>query len=248
MTAPYDIANREDSPAVSGSVQRLVLHSSVTLYLGDCLDILPMLEGVDSVVSDPPYGIGWNPRVNHKNDAWRDDEDFDPRLWLAVGKKHLFWGGNYFAHLLPPSQSWHAWIKRPSDFDFSNDPRTYATMELAWSDFGTKARHKVHVWDGGKSQGDKDNRTFCHPSQKPIELMAWCLPADSGTVLDPYMGSGTTGIACIRTGRRFIGIERDPKHFDTARRRIEAELRGDLFMQNTQLSDAQRSEQRHGSS
>lgn len=203
----------------------------VTLYLGDCLEILPTLKGVDSVVSDPPYGIGWNPRVNHKEDAWKDDEDFDPRPWLAIGKKHLFWGGNYFAHLLPPSQSWHAWIKRPIHAGlFKEDGRTYATMELAWSDFGTKAKHRVQVWDGGMRQGDSDNRTFCHPSQKPIELMAWSIPADAGTVCDPYMGSGTTGIACIRTGHRFIGIERDPKHYATALERIRRELsQGDLF-------------------
>lgn len=221
-----------DAPAVGQ--QRLVLHSSVTIYHADALDVLPHLSGVDAIVTDPPYNINWKPRVNHTDDGWKDNEDFDPRPWLEVGERHLFWGGNYAADKLPPSQSWHVWVKRPSDFDFSNDPRTYATIELAWSDFGTKAKHKVQVWDGGKRQGLPENRTFCHPSQKPVELMAWCLPDDAPTICDPYMGSGTTGIACLRSGRNFIGIERDAKHFETARRRLEDEISGDLFLQNDQ--------------
>jgi site-specific DNA-methyltransferase (adenine-specific) len=200
----------------------------VTLYLGDALELIDRLKA-DAVVTDPPYNIGWRPRVNHQNDGWTDDEAFDPAPWLEIGSKHLFWGGNYIADKLPPSQSWHVWVKRPSDFDFSNDPRTYATIELAWSNYGTKAKHKVQVWDGGKRQGDPENRTFCHPSQKPIELMAWCMPKDADVILDPYMGSGTTGIAAIRTGRKFIGVERDPAHYATALERIRRELEGDLF-------------------
>lgn len=192
------------------------------LIQADCRDVMPL--PCDAVVTDPPYGIGWNPRVNHKDDPWQDGEEIDPRPLLASGEKHLIWGGNYFAHRLPPTQSWMAWIKRPTDFDFSIDSRTYATMELAWSDYGTKARHKVQVWDGGKRQGDKDNRTFCHPSQKPIELMQWCLPDGAQTILDPFMGSGTTGVACVRMGREFIGVERETKHYETAKTRIEAEL------------------------
>jgi len=206
----------------------VVLSDSVSLYCGDCRDILPTLGQVDAVVTDPPYGINWRPRVNHQNDGWTDNEAFDPAPCLAVGRLHLFWGANYYADKLPPSQSWFVWVKRQIG-SFVQDPRTYASVELAWSDYGTKARHHVQVWDGGMRQGDADNRTFCHPSQKPIELMQWCLPADAETICDPYMGSGTTGIACIRTGRRFVGIERDPAHFATARARLENELRQGLL-------------------
>ena len=206
----------------------VVLSDSVSLYCGDCRDILPTLGKVDAVVTDPPYGINWRPRVNHQNDGWVDNEAFDPAPCLAVGRLHLFWGANYYADKLPPSQSWFVWVKRQIG-SFVQDPRTYASVELAWSDYGTKARHHVQVWDGGMRQGDADNRTFCHPSQKPIELMQWCLPADAETICDPYMGSGTTGIACIRAGRRFVGIERDPAHFATARARLENELRQGLL-------------------
>jgi site-specific DNA-methyltransferase (adenine-specific) len=202
------------------------LGPSVTLIHGDCLDVLPV--ECDAVVTDPPYGINWRPRVNHQNDGWTDNEAFDPAPCLAVGRLHLFWGANYFADKLPPSQSWFVWVKRQIG-SFVEDPRTYASVELAWSDYGTKARHHVQVWDGGMRQGDADNRTFCHPSQKPIELMQWCLPDEAKVICDPYMGSGTTGIACIRMGRSFIGIERDATHFETARKRMEAELMQGTF-------------------
>ena len=126
------------------SMQRMVgRHSWCVLIHADSLTVMDELREVDAVVTDPPYNIGWRPRVNHQNDGWTDNEPFDPAPWLKIGSKHLFWGGNYIADKLPPSQSWHVWVKRPSDFDFSNDPRTYATIELAWSDYGTKARHKV---------------------------------------------------------------------------------------------------------
>lgn len=192
------------------------------LYQGDCLAVLPGLGGVDAVVTDPPYGIGWKPRVNNLDSLWNDNESFDPTRWLGIGRFHLFWGANYFANLLPISASWLTWIKRPIAFDFSTDRRTYSTAELAWSDFDCLARFFVHAWDGGKRAGLAENRTFCHPTQKPIELMIWCLSflPEQITILDPFMGSGTTGVAALRTGRRFIGIERDPNYFAIAARRI----------------------------
>jgi len=102
--------------------------------------------------------------------------------------------------------------------------------EMAWSNFGCKTRVKSHVWDGGKRQGVPENRTFCHPSQKPIEVMEWCVSYAEGTILDPFMGSGTTGVACANLGRKFIGIEIEPKYFDIACERIEAAYaQGRLF-------------------
>jgi site-specific DNA-methyltransferase (adenine-specific) len=202
-------------------VTEAVTIGPATLYLGDCRDVLPTLAGVDAVVTDPPYGINWKPRVNHADQPWKDDETFDPSPWLNVGKWHCFWGANYFADRLPPSPSWLTWVKRPihSDVNFSGDPRSYATTELAWCDYG-KNRFKVLVWDGGKRAGDKENRTFCHPSQKPLELMTWCLPPEAENVLDPYMGSGTTGVACVRMGKAFVGVEREPEYFAVACDRI----------------------------
>jgi site-specific DNA-methyltransferase (adenine-specific) len=203
-----------------------VLADGVELWLGDCRDILPTLGKVDAVVTDPPYGIGWKPRVNHQDQPWVDEIDFDIRA-ITVGRFNLVWGGQYFADKLPVSEGWLTWVKRPIDADFSSDFRSYATTELAWRDWG-KARFICHVWDGGMRAGSAENRTFCHPSQKPIEVMAWCVrqvPPDAQTILDPFMGSGTTGVACVQLGRKFIGIELDPGYFDIACKRISDELK-----------------------
>lgn len=196
---------------------------TVRLYLADCLDVLPTLEGVDAVVTDPPYGIGWHPPENHFDHTFVDDKPFDPEPFLEVGERHLFWGANYFANRLPHSGGWLTWVKRPIAYDFSQDPRTYSTTELAWSDWG-KCRFLCHVWDGGKRAGYDDNRSFCHPCQKPVEVMEWCMPPDCETVLDPFMGSGTTGVAAVRLGRKFIGVEIEPKYFAIAQRRIVAAI------------------------
>lgn len=104
----------------------------------------------------------------------------------------------------PVSESWLLWIKRPGDMDFDNDRRTYSVCEMAWSDYGGKPRMKHHVWDGGLRAGDESNRTFCHPAQKPLEVMRWCvgLTTEGATVLDPYMGSGTTLRAAKDLGHR----------------------------------------------
>ena len=206
------------------------------LYLGDCRELLPLLPKVDAVVTDPPYGIGWKPRVNHQDQTWVDEINFDIRSFL-VGTHHVIWGGQYFADKLPVSEGWLTWVKRPTGHDFSNDERSYATTELAWRDFG-KARFISHVWDGGMRAGAAENRTFCHPSQKPIEVMEWCvkqLPADRETILDPFMGSGTTGVACVKLGRKFIGCEIEPKYFEIACKRIEqAYAQPDFFVEAPQ--------------
>jgi len=205
-----------------------------TLYQGDCLEVMPTLGKFDAVVTDPPYGIGWKPRINHKDQAWIDDVAFDPAPFLAVGQYHLFWGAQYFASKLPDCEGWLTWAKRPAvGYDFQNDERSYATTEMAWRDWG-KAAFISHVWDGGMRAGAAENRTFRHPSQKPIEVMEWCvrkLPADATTILDPFMGSGTTGVACVKLGRKFTGIELDPGYFDIACKRIEqAYAQPDLFV------------------
>ena len=180
------------------------------------------------MITDPPYGINWKPRVNHQDQPWNDTHAPDMREWL-IADKHCFWGGNYFSHQLPPSEAWMVWLKRPAGFD--DDPRTYAPCEMAWTDFGGKPRIKTHVWDGGKRQGASENRTFCHPAQKPVEVMEWCVSASIvQSILDPFMGSGTTGVACMNLGRKFIGIEIEPKYFDIACRRIEdAQRQSRLF-------------------
>jgi site-specific DNA-methyltransferase (adenine-specific)/modification methylase len=215
-------------------IRRREVIGDCELLLGDCLEILPTLGPVDAVVTDPPYGINWKPRVNHQDQRWIDNVQFDPAPFLAVGRYHLFWGAQYFADRLPPSEGWVSWVKRPvAGGDFSNDLRSYSTTELAWRNWG-KARHVVHVWDGGMRAGAAENRTFCHPSQKPVEVMDWCIrhsPADAQTILDPFMGSGTTLVACAKLGRRGIGIEIDEGYFEIACGRVrKAYAQPDLFV------------------
>lgn len=204
-----------------------------TLYLGDCREILPLLPKVDAVVTDPPYGIdygraggfsashGWGPwRENVTWDVERPDRAiFD---LMREGSKHqIIWGGNYFSDYLPPSMHWLVWDKGQREFSL-------ADFEMAWGSQKRAAR----VIDCPRGRAVKDGKE--HPTQKPVDVMVRCiqeLPNKTRTILDPFMGSGTTGVAAVKLGRRFIGIEIEPKYFDIARRRIEEAYRQpDLFV------------------
>jgi DNA methylase len=203
---------------------------NVTLYLGDCREILPTLGKVDAaLVTDGPYGYGyqhgqvksgkWQSR-HHNESIEGDDGPFDPRPFLKIGSQHLFFGANNFAHLLPPGL-WAVWDKRSGveQVKISMSP-----FELAWMTGEPGAiRAFRNLWFGlarGSEVGEHH-----HPTQKPVELMCWCIEqiGDAETILDPFMGSGTTGVAAVKLGRKFIGIEIEPKYFDIACRRIANE-------------------------
>jgi site-specific DNA-methyltransferase (adenine-specific) len=196
-----------------------------TLILGDCREVLPTLGRVDAVVTDPPYGIGFV----HNGKGGRlarstqfggvaiigDDEPFEPSEWLDFPEV-ILWGGNHFASRLPDASRWLTWDKR--DGVCSNDQ---ADCEHAWTNLGGPARIKRHLWNGMLKQSER-GEIRVHPTQKPIEVMIWAIEQTTGqTILDPFMGSGTTGVACMKLGRKFIGIEIEPKYFDIACRRIE---------------------------
>ena len=196
-------------------VRRVEIGPHVLLQ-GDCLEILPTLGKVDAVVTDPPYGIGItrSPRLavsrGMGGKIW-DDQPANVGPLIAMGVPSIIWGGNYFN--LPATRA-------PLVWDKDNSGRDFADFEMAWSNLDMVARRFVMrpmSMDGGK----------VHPTQKPIALMQWCLGflPNAKTILDPYCGSGTTGVACVREGRRFIGIEIDPQYFDIACRRIEAAMR-----------------------
>jgi site-specific DNA-methyltransferase (adenine-specific)/modification methylase len=201
-----------------------------TLYLGSCEDILPALGKVDAVITDPPYGLGelWQGGGGSKRTSWKFDPS-EARAWdgdtsagvvsLAdMAKEVIVWGGNYYA--MPPSRCWLLWDKK------QNDSWTTGQAEMAWTNLERPVRVFRFAQCEQASEGEK-----LHPTQKPLALMAWCLKWVEGqTVLDPFMGSGTTGVACIQLGRKFIGIEREPKYFDIACKRIEqAVSQGQLF-------------------
>lgn len=202
-----------------------------TLYWGDCLEILPTLPKVDAVVTDPPYGIGWKTPVspNRPKSGWTvhgDDKPFDPAPWLQW--PCILWGANNFAGRLPASAGWLVWDKR-----HGMPANDQSDCELAFRRDGGSIRVFRKTWNGGGSLlAENGPARAIHPTQKPVSLMEWCLSflPDAGTILDPYMGSGTTGVACANLGRKFIGIEIERKYFDIACKRIDAaQSQGRLF-------------------
>ena len=203
---------------------------SVLLYCGDCVDVLPHIGaagGVDAIVTDPPYGIshpcnyatrgrGGIAMCNDYSDVAGDSRPFDAAELLDLGLPTILWGANHYADQLPPSSGWLVWDKeRPDDLD-------QATCELAWTNCVKGVRRFRHLWNG--CMRASEHGPLCHPTQKPISLMAWCLSlrwtAGFNRVADPYMGVGTTGVACVKLGRRFIGIEIDRSYFDLSVKRI----------------------------
>lgn len=202
----------------------------VTLYLGDCREILPTLPKVDAVVTDPPYGIGfasqptkWQRRAGHKPQAWDDLTVDGLQELLELGNKQVVWGGNYYP--LAPSRGWLSWYKPDA-------PPSMGSVEFAWTNLDQNSR-QITV-----SIGATNSERVGHPTQKPLAVMRFTLseigPAQS--ILDPFMGSGTTGVAAVQLGRKFIGIEIEPKYFDIACKRISAALeQQDMFVEKPAL-------------
>jgi len=198
-----------------------------TLYMGDCMEVLPTLGKVDAVITDPPYGIGTGKAraalhgLSWGVQAW-DKMTSQPAIDEAIkhGDVSIVWGGNYYT--LPPSRCWLSWDKCQPEEWYST-----AHFELAWTNMDKNARTwRMSQVQAYSSMGKE------HPSQKPLALMVWCIKhaGEPGSILDPFMGSGTTGVAALQLGRKFIGIEREPNYFDIACRRIEqAYKQGQLF-------------------
>jgi len=197
----------------------------ICLIHGDCRDVLPGLEKVDLVLTDPPYGMNYNTNGNRFTKGGRDmhsrslsrivgdDEPFDPRPWLAMGDA-ILWGFNHFPTHLPAGSAL-IWLKRtPAAYgQFMSD------AEVAWSSIG----RGVYAWT------DTRHAIACdrvHPAQKPIELMTWCIGKSktTGTILDPYCGSGTTLRAAKDLGRKAIGIEIELKYVEIAAERLRQEV------------------------
>lgn len=198
------------------------------LYLGDAREIVPSLGAVDAIVTDPPYGIGASAgvgkygRLKVSDDLAWDSEAPDLRYLLAMERPSIIWGGNYF--ILPPSRCFLVWDKGAG---FKG--RDFAEAEQAWCSVDGNAR--VLTRD---PLACRDYAAKVHPTQKPVAVMEWCINhlGSQEVILDPYMGSGTTGVAALKMGRSFIGIEREPAYFEQACRRLRevaGEDMGPLF-------------------
>lgn len=210
--------------AIRAVAERVEILGRAVLVQADCRDILPLLPPVDAVVIDPPYGIGESAgkaktRKRAGNAKWVKDYGDDNWDDAPVDD-------DLIATLRGMSKCWLVWDKLNGDTDF-------ADCEIAWTNLPKAVRRIQFLWNGwnlggGESRGD-------HPTQKPIGVMKWCighLPNPNDTILDCFLGSGTTGVASVMEGRSFVGIEANPEHFAAACKRIEdAQRQGDMFIQ-----------------
>jgi DNA modification methylase len=220
------------------AAKRVVVIGNCELYEGDNTKILPHIEYCDLLATDPPYGIkqdkgfdgfgGFGKSIQRRqyNGDWDQDRPKPEHLAMCVSaaRKHIIWGGNFFADMLPATGKWFWWDK-------CQTMPTYGDGELAWTSLSGNAPKKFVYSNNGLMAKEKGR---VHPTQKPVALMEWCLGflPDAHTILDPFMGSGTTGVACVKLGRRFIGIELDPGYFDIACERIrKAYAQPDMFVE-----------------
>jgi site-specific DNA-methyltransferase (adenine-specific) len=196
-----------------------------TLYLGDCLEILPTLGRVDAVITDPPYGLAYKSHLTNLGAQEfdvlvNDDGRLDLRPILLLAPIVLLFGANCYPEQLPHRGRWLCWDKRT--IDGSADKMMGSPFELAWCSKASGFNKIVRVLHGGVVNADGGKRV--HPTQKPIAVMRECInwaASEAQTILDPFMGSGTTGVAALQLGRKFIGIEIDETYFSIACKRIE---------------------------
>jgi DNA modification methylase len=204
--------------------------TDVKLYLGDCLEVMRGFpdKSVDAVITDPPYGLGGviggsnKAPVKYAKFEWDNKPASQEQIdeMVRTSKNQVLFGGNYF--VLPPSSSWIVWDKQNTG--------NFADCELAWTSHKRAIRKFTYRWNGMIKQHPEER---FHPTQKPLELMKWVLENytnEGDTILDPFMGSGTTGVACVQTNRNFIGIEISEEYFRIAEKRIaEAQMQPRLI-------------------
>ena len=213
-------------------IRKEVTIGDCSLILGDCLEVMPTLGRVDAVVTDPPYGIGgswqggasngWG-KFERKRPEWDQRPEWLPEWANALTVPAIIWGGNYFPGLRV-SDGWLIWDKGMSDF-------SSGVAELAWTSLRQPIK-RAFVPSTTMTPSGVDGPKL-HRTQKPVALMEWCLGflPDAKTILDPFMGSGTTLVACAKMGRKGIGIELDPDYFEIACKRVrDAYAQPDLFI------------------
>lgn len=204
--------------------------NGITIYNGDSREIIPILDKADLVLTDPPYGLGESNKraisraniarpIDYGDFNWDNAPADKELLTLAISKakNSIIWGGNYFQ--VPPSSCWLIWDKQNGASDF-------ADCELAWTNLDRAVRIFRFLWNGMLRAGEQRGVPRVHPTQKPVELMRWCLnfAPDAQTIIDPFMGSGTTLRAAKDLGRKAIGIEIEEKYCEIAAKRLSQEV------------------------
>lgn len=192
----------------------------IVIYHGDCREVAPQLGRFDLLLTDPPYGIGRDgSKASTGSHGGRKAYEFKgwdavrPERWvleMVCGKadKHIIWGGNYFIESLAPSMKWLVWDKGQR-IDQSDG-------ELAW----TSLEGALRIYTLNRAELQRDGAS--HPTQKPEQLVRWCIQQAEPvtTILDPFMGSGTTLVAAKRLGKRAVGIELDEQYCRIAVERL----------------------------
>lgn len=207
-----------------------------TLYRAKAQDVLPLIDGVDLVATDPPYGGKFSSHA-YKPTKRRRSDNLIPERWDAatlpeivcslprIAKYAIVWGGNLYP--LPQSRGWLSWYKPDA-------PPSQAHFELAWTSIDMNARQiRIPIAEVNPERNG-------HPTQKPLRLMKWCLSfaSDAETVFDPFMGSGTTGVAAVQMGKRFIGVENCDGYYEMACARIEQAQRQSCLFDPAELVSA----------
>jgi len=204
------------------------------LLQGDCLEKMKQMEdnSVDVIVTDPPYGIlgglktigGSNmSKVNEYNCEWDNSRMSKEILTeiFRVSKNQIIFGYNYLADMLPVTNGLIVWDKKKKNNWFDN----FSDGEMIWTSFKKPLRIFRFLWMGAIREGKRTKKV--HPTQKPVDLMEWIIKnytTEGDIIMDAFMGSGTTGVACKNLNRDFIGIELDKTYFDIATKRINDAL------------------------
>ena len=215
--------------------------STQEIIQGDCLEVMKGFadKSFDLVLTDPPYGIGMarqiKPTKPSRPSTYGSDRKYTTASWddvkiqeeyfkeiFRVSKEQVIWGGNYYAPYFPVSRGWLFWDKM---FDKTSN---FSHGELAW----TSKDMRLQMFKQSSKAETRGGRDRVHPTQKTVGLMDWCLQLfpDSLTILDPFMGSGTTLVAAKQLGRSATGIEISPEYCEIARKRLEQNI---LLTNNT---------------
>lgn len=210
----------------------------ITIFCGDSRSIVPQMPVFDLLATDPPYGInvarkgtvGTNLKPGNKRKGWKVNApctQFAPVTWdsaqppawelqmlLAHSRQAVLWGGNFYEDL-DRASCWLVWDK-------VNGTTSFADCELAWTNYKKAVRMFRWRWNGMLQQDMKNKEKRVHPTQKPVALMEWCIShaKDPKSILDPYMGSGSTLVAAQRLGIRAVGIDRERSYCEAAVERL----------------------------